>query len=101
MTGVQTCALPIFISGEISFANSSHRWYGNLILLFTAVMGFLLYSKARHWPALVAGVAALTFGVGQLVAETLNGALGVSIGLLAAGLALLGASAYIFRSRKR
>ena len=99
--GYALASATTFIMGEIGFANSSHRWYGYFILFFTAVMGFLLYSKARHWPALVAGVAALTFGVGQLVAETLHGALGVSIGLLAAGLALLGASAYIFRSRKR
>ena len=99
MLGFTIASGTAFVSAEIAFIGSSHI-VGYLLFLATAVAGYLLYSRNRRWPFLVATVAASTFGVGQLITTTLGGALGVSIGLLGAGLVLLGASTIILRTRR-
>ena len=99
MLGFTIASATAFVSAEIAFIGSSHI-VGYLLFLGTGVGGYLLYSRTRLWPFLVAAVAASTFGIAQLIITTLGGALGVSIGLLGAGLVLLGASTYILRTRR-
>ena len=99
MLGFTIASGTAFVSAEIAFIGSSHI-IGYLLFLATGVAGYLLYSRNRRWPFLVAAVAASTFGVGQFITATLGGALGVSIGLLGAGLVLLGASTFILRTRR-
>lgn len=99
MLGFTIASATAFVSAEIAFIASSHI-VGYLLFLGTSIAGYLLYSRNRRWPFLVAAVAASTLGVGQLITTTLGGALGVSIGLLGAGLVLLGASTFILRTRR-
>ena len=99
MLGYTLASATAFFSAEIALIGDS-QIVGYLLFLGTAVGGYLLYSRTRLWPFLVAAVAASTFGVAQLIITTLGGALGVSIGLLSAGLVLLGASTFILRTRK-
>jgi len=99
MLGFSIASATAFVSAEVAFIGSSEI-VGYLLFLGTSVAGYLLYSRNRLWPFLVAAVTASTFGVAQLIITTLGGALGVSIGLLAAGLVLLGASTFILRTRR-
>lgn len=99
MLGFSIASATAFVSAEIAFIGSSHI-VGYLLFLSTSVAGYLLYSQSRLWPFLVAAVTASTLGVAQLIITTLGGALGVSIGLLGAGLVLLGASTFILRTRR-
>lgn len=99
MLGFSIASATAFVSAEIAFIGSSHI-VGYLLFLGTAIAGYLLYSHSRLWPFLVAAVTASTVGVAQLIITTLGGALGVSIGLLGAGLVLLGASTFILRTRR-
>ena len=99
MLGFSIASATAFVSAEIAFIGSSHV-VGYLLFLGTSVAGYLLYSQSRLWPFLVAAVTASTVGVAQLIITTLGGALGVSIGLLGAGLVLLGASTFILRTRR-
>lgn len=99
MLGFSIASATAFVSAEIAFIGSSHI-VGYLLFLGTAIAGYLLYSQSRLWPFLVAAVTASTLGVAQFITATLGGALGVSIGLLGAGLVLLGASTFILRTRR-
>jgi hypothetical protein len=70
----------------------------------TALVGlgcFALFAATRNWLALATGVVAITLEVPEALFDWTDGSLGAAGALLAAGLALLGASAAGYRLQDR
>ncbi|MFC5379889.1 hypothetical protein [Aquipuribacter nitratireducens] len=74
-------------------------WPGHLATALVAVAGFALYRRLQQWPYLALGVAGVTLVVPEAALHWTDGSLGVSGGLLLAGLTLLVAAVVGLRLR--
>lgn len=93
-------AATLFIATQFLFA-TDHRLTSYLVAIATALTFAWLFLRDRRWPLLLGGVVITTFTTGEFVAATLGGSLGALLGLLAAGIALIGSSMVAIRKAQR
>ena len=86
MTGVQTCALPIFQPGSAAPAALPGWTLAPALLLTAPALAVLFRARRGEWPWMLVGIVT-AFGAARLGVHFLGPAFGALLGALLAGLA--------------